>query len=183
MIKLASYLWVIFLIGCASGPSTPPGQLATRDMETRDMRISYDAAYKAVSNAFFAMGYTIKHSDKASGIIVGSRSDPGTGKKAAMILLFGVPGALIDTKTNYEITVMLTQKDKEFTTIRIGTSVNGQPVVCREIIDSIWTVVEREAMIDEPVKIRKKEESQTKESARQKEPTGEAKERQKPTME
>ncbi len=183
MIKLVSFLWVIFIIGCASAPSTPPGQLATRDMETRDMRISYDAAYKAVSNAFFAMGYTIKHSDKASGIIVGSKSDPGTGKKAAMILLFGVPGALIDTKTNYEITVMLTQKDKEFTTIRIGTSVNGQPVVCREIIDSIWTVVEREAMIDEPVMVRKKEESRGKESAKPKELTEAPKDKQEPSRE
>lgn len=168
MNKLVSCFFVIFIIGCASAPSIPPGQLATRDMETRDMRISYDAAYKAVSNAFFAMGYTIKHSDKSSGIIVGSKSHPGTGKKAAMILLFGVPGALIDTKTNYDVTVMLTQKDNDFTTIRIGTSVNGQPVVCREIIDSIWTVVEREAMIDEPVMVKKKEESQAKESAKPK---------------
>jgi hypothetical protein len=152
-------------------------------METRDMRISYDAAYKAASNAFFAIGYTIKHSDKSSGILVGSKSDSGAGKKAALILLFGIPGALIDTKTNYDVTVMLTQKDKDFTTIRIGTSVNGEPVVNREIIDSIWTVVEREAMIDEPVMAKPKEPVKAKEPAKPKEPTELSKEKQKPTGE
>jgi hypothetical protein len=148
-------------------------------METRDMRISYDAAYKAATNAFFAIGYTIKHLDKASGIIVGSKSDSGAGKKVALILLFGIPGALIDTKTNYDVTVMLSQKDKDFTTIRIGTSVNGQPVLNREIIDSIWTVVEREAMIDEPVMAKPKEPTKTMEPAKPKEPTDLSKEQQK----
>jgi len=184
MIKSIFLLFLLGLIGCASAPTaSPPGQLATRDMETRDMRMSYDAAYKAASNAFFAIGYSIKHSDKASGIIVGAKSDPGTGKKVALVLLFGLPGALIDTKNNYEVTVMLTQKDKDFTTIRIGTSLNGQPVLNREIIDSIWTVVEREAMIDEPVMAKPKEAIKLKETSKTKESNDQSKKLKEPLTE
>ncbi len=150
MKKNAISLCLIFIIGCASAPqSDSPGQLATREMETRDLFLSYDTAYRAATNAFFALGYTIKHTDKATGIIVGSKSDPGTGKKVAWILLFGLPGVLVDTKTNYDITVMIAPKTPAITTIRVGSSLNGQPVVNKDITNKVWTVIEREAMVDE----------------------------------
>jgi hypothetical protein len=141
----------VFIIGCAAPQTGGPGQLATKEMETRTLSIPYDRAYVAATNAFFAIGYSLKHTDKASGIIVGSRSDSGAGKKAAMILLFGIAGALVDTKTTSDITVMLTPTAPAITTIRIGASKNGQPIVDKEVTDKLWTVIEREAMVDEPV--------------------------------
>lgn len=162
MKKRISILCIIFIIGCASAPHPDsPGQLATREMETRDLFLSYYNAYRAATNAFFALGYTIKHTDKATGIIVGSKSDPGTGKKVAWILLFGIPGALIDTKTNYDITVMIAPKTPAITTIRVGASLNGQPVVNKDITNKVWTVIEREAMVDEGPIARTKETSTT----------------------
>jgi hypothetical protein len=158
MKRLGICLFLIFILGCASAPqTTSPGQLVTRDMETRDLVLSYDAAYRAATNAFFALGYTIKHTDKITGIIVGSKSDPGRGKKALWIVLFGVPGALIDTKTNYDITVMVVPKTPAITTIRIGASLNGEPVINKDITDKVWTVIEREAMVDEGPSVKPKE--------------------------
>ena len=152
MNKLSSLLLLFaFIIGCAAPQTGGPGQLATKDMETRSLSIPYDRAYAAATNAFFAIGYTLKHTDKASGVIVGSRSDSGIGKKVALTLLFGIPGALIDTKTNYDLTVMLTPTAPAITTIRIGASRDGQPIVDKEITDKLWTIIEREAMVDEPV--------------------------------
>jgi hypothetical protein len=145
------FLLLMFIIGCATAQTVGPGQLATKVMETRTLSIPYDRAYAAATNAFFAIGYTLKHTDKASGVIVGERSDSGAGKKAALILLFGLPGALINTKTNYDLTVMLTKDAPAITTIRIGASKNGEPVINKEITDKFWTIVEREAMVDEPV--------------------------------
>jgi hypothetical protein len=181
--KRMPFLFVFILIfGCAAGQTqVPPGQLATKVMETRNLNIPYDRAYVAATNAFFAIGYSIKHTDKASGIIVGSKSDPGTGKKVGLVLLFGIAGALVDTKTNYEITVMLTPTAPAITTIRIGEAVDGQPIVNKEITDKLWTVIEREAMVDEPVAKPKESEKSAKKTLTKKSPEGKPETKIKPT--
>ena len=65
---------VLFMTGCGGGGAVvAPGQLATKSIEAREIEADFDTAYRAATHAFFALGFTIKHSDKAGGIIVGTK--------------------------------------------------------------------------------------------------------------
>jgi len=60
-----------------ASPQTPasqdPSQLGTRQIELRTLDVPYELAYRAATQAFFSIGFSITHSDKASGILTGSR--------------------------------------------------------------------------------------------------------------
>jgi len=51
-----------------------PTQLGTRQIEVRTLDVPYDLAYRAATQAFFSIGFSITHSDKPSGILTGSRT-------------------------------------------------------------------------------------------------------------
>jgi len=51
-----------------------PSQLGTRQIEVRTLDVPYEHAYRAATQAFFSIGFSITHSDKASGILTGSRT-------------------------------------------------------------------------------------------------------------
>jgi|GEM_PF-5452994 len=51
-----------------------PTQLGTRQLEVRILDVPFDTAYRAATQAFFSIGYSITHSDKASGILTGTRT-------------------------------------------------------------------------------------------------------------
>ena len=59
---------MLFIAGCASSQEITPGQLAMRAMEVRPIDAPYDIAYRAATHALFALGLTITHSEKESGI-------------------------------------------------------------------------------------------------------------------
>lgn len=50
-----------------------PTQLVARQMEMRRLEVPYDVAWQAATQAMFTLGYSIEHSEKASGILNGSR--------------------------------------------------------------------------------------------------------------
>lgn len=50
-----------------------PTQLATRQIEVRRLEAPYDVSWRAATQAMFTLGYSIGHSEKASGILNGSR--------------------------------------------------------------------------------------------------------------
>jgi hypothetical protein len=54
--------------------SEDPTQLAARQIEIRNLDTNYDIAYRSATQALLSLGYSISHSDKASGILTGSRS-------------------------------------------------------------------------------------------------------------
>lgn len=60
----------------ASGQTTTddPTQLGARQIEIRSLDTSFDIAYRSATQALLSLGYSISHSDKASGILTGSRS-------------------------------------------------------------------------------------------------------------
>lgn len=60
-------------IAPASTVRAEPTQLATHQIEVRRLEVPYDLAYRAATQAMFSLGYSIEHSDKASGILTGSR--------------------------------------------------------------------------------------------------------------
>lgn len=54
--------------------SDDPTQLGARQLEVRALDVPYETAYRAVTQAMFSLGYSISHSDKASGILTGTRT-------------------------------------------------------------------------------------------------------------
>ncbi len=123
-------------------------QAEIKALETREMDCGYDDAYKAAANGLFALGFTVSHSDKASGILTGVRHDPNTGAKVAAAVFFGVLGLAATQDRNESVTFMLTALEPQLTQLRMKLIVNGQPVVDRTVMTKIWQQIEREAMLE-----------------------------------
>jgi hypothetical protein len=51
-----------------------PSQLGARQIEVRSLDVSFEVAYRSATQALLSLGYSINHSDRASGILTGSRS-------------------------------------------------------------------------------------------------------------
>jgi hypothetical protein len=66
----------VFLTPNAFSQTAPedPSQLGARQIEVRTLDVGYDTAYRSAMQALLSLGYSIGHSDKASGILTGSRS-------------------------------------------------------------------------------------------------------------
>lgn len=136
---------ILLLSGCASTRIT---QAETKALETRELDLGYDEAYKAAANGLFSLGFTIDHSDKASGIVSGKRRDPQTNAKIANALVFGVVGLLATGDREEGVTFMLTSLNPRVTELRMKAVVNGKPIVDREMMTRIWQQIEREAMLE-----------------------------------
>jgi hypothetical protein len=150
----AIILLIAFVGGCTTPQSTGPGQLATRAIEIRYIESDYETAFKAATHSLFSLGYTISHTDKDSGILVGKRETKDTSAKVGWTLLLGVAGAMIDTDTAQEITLFVDKgKNDKRTTLRIQMLINGEAQIEPSVVDSIWVVAQREAMIINGVQV------------------------------
>ncbi len=141
-----------------------PTQLATRQIEVRTLDVPYDVAYRSATQAFFSLGYSIKHSDKASGILSGTRmtgvkeAKQDRQNKATLGALGMVPyigiiaalGALAPSRepTALEVTMFLQPLGQNQTQIRIKMQKNGEPVWDQTTISRLWVATQREAMIE-----------------------------------
>ena len=153
----SNFLFLVILFvgfGCATGGGVGPGQLATKAIETREIEADFDTAYRAATHAFFALGYTIKHSDKDGGIIVGTKEETDTGAAFVSGVMFGVFAFLGDYTDVHTITLFLEKgKNDEKTKIRIQTSFNEDIKVDPTAVDPIWIITQREAMLIKGISI------------------------------
>lgn len=129
--------------GCA-----PLTQAEIKALETREIDLPYDEAYRAAANGLFSLGFTVEHSDKVSGILTGHRKDPQTGAKIAAGLLFGVLGVLATGDRDEAVTFMLAALDEKTTQLRMKVIINGQAIIDRTFMTKIWQQIEREAMLE-----------------------------------
>jgi len=137
----------LLAVSCAS-KTIPPGQLALRAIEVRPIDAPYDVAFRAATHALFALGLTVTHTEKSSGILTATRTEKNIGAKIGWILLFGVAGAFIDTKTIIDVTIFLSPAGDKQTRMRIGLAKDGKIVTDQEAIDRIWVITQREALIE-----------------------------------
>lgn len=140
-------LVVVMMLVVASGCSQMT-QSEIKALETRELDLPYDEAYRAASNGLFSLGFTIGHSDKESGIISGTRNDPRTGLKITNTILFGVIGLAATSSRNEAVSFMVTALEPALTQLRIKVVVNGKAVLDRKLMTKIWQQIEREAMLD-----------------------------------
>ncbi len=129
--------------GCA-----PMTQAEIKMLETREMDLPFDDAYQAAMNGLFSLGFTIEHTDKASGIMTGKRSDPQTGAKIGAAVAFGIIGLLAVGDRNEAVTFKLAVLEARVTQLRMQVIVNGKAVVDRQFMTKIWQQIEREAMLE-----------------------------------
>ena len=174
MIRATVLLMVSALLfsSCSSATPLNPGQLASRAIEVRPIDAPYDTTFRAAVHTVQFLNLTITHSEKDAGLIVGTTTDPGNGKKAAWIitpmvtsmillgplgLLIGAPiGAAlgtVDTSTKFDMNLYLYPLGEKQTRMRISMSADGKPVDDQQTIDRIWVITQREALIElgEPV--------------------------------
>ncbi|MFQ5462837.1 MAG: hypothetical protein ACE5E5_09445 [Phycisphaerae bacterium] len=135
-------LLVGLMPGCAS-----MSQSEIKFLETRELDLGYDDAYRAAANGLFSLGYAINHSDKSSGIL-SARLVTHVAKSSVTFLLV-LPMATISEGRNEEaVTFMLTPINKHRTQLRMKVVFDGKPIVDRKKMTKIWQRIEREAMLE-----------------------------------
>jgi len=138
---------VVVVLSAAS--CTQMTQSEIRALETRELDMPYEKAYKAALNGLFSLGFTVDHSDKETGIVSGKRHDPRTGAKIAGTLLFGIIGLAATESKDEAVTFMVTPAGPDKTVLRMKVVVNGKSVVDRKLMTEIWQRIEKEAMLTE----------------------------------
>jgi len=135
-------LAVSLVVGCKTMT-----QSEIKFLETRELDLPYDNAYKAAANGLFSLGFAIDHSDKESGILSARQHDPRTGLKVSNAIFFGVIGLAATESVDHAITFMLTSVNPTLTELRMKVVRNGKAVVDRKLMTKIWQTIEREAML------------------------------------
>ena len=143
------FLTLTMITACAGGSgSIAPGQLATKAIETRYIDADFNTAYRAATHAFFTLGFTISHSDKSGGIIVGKKETTDQGAAFLAGLAFGVFALMGDYTDVNTITLFLEKGVNDArTTMRIQMVLNEEAKIDPTVIDPIWIVTQREAML------------------------------------
>ena len=145
-------LLMVVLSACATtGSKTGSiGQAQLKNFETRSVDASFDVVFSAATEALFDLGYTIKHSDKPSGIILGEKQDARKDDKAVMAFLFGFAAANYISPTVYNLTIYIKPIDQQTTDIRIKTTTDGEPILHKQAIDKVWVYIDRQVLMESP---------------------------------
>lgn len=128
------------------------GQAELKNFETRSIDAKFDDVYAAATEALFDLGYQIRHSEKASGLIVGEQHQ---NYSESVYLGKGIWDRR-DKQRVYEITLLIKPESKKSTNVRIKTSIDGQPRLNKDAIDKVWVYVDRQVLMDSPPTSQKK---------------------------
>jgi len=151
---------IIGIMGCVTNSvsNQDPTQLGARQIEVRTLDAPQNIAYNASIQAFFDLGYSIKHTDKVSGVITGSRTtgteEAKNSQKTKTALGFvpyvGIASLLLPNKepTVHQVTMFLQAVSSNQTQIRFKMQANGEATWDSIAIDQLWVTTQREAMLE-----------------------------------
>lgn len=139
---LASY-------GCGlfTDSTSPKSQAAKKAFETRTIDAKYDDVYAAAVEAMFDLGYTIIHSEKSTGIIVGEKN-----RKRSMMSLGMTDEERRRAENEFDtlqLTIYVKESGKKQTAVRIKTSFNKIESFHKKAIDQVWIYIQRQVMMEE----------------------------------
>lgn len=139
---------LLTMSGCAwlTSGGSQMGQAQIKNFETRTVDSKFDDVYAAATEALFDLGYQIRHSEKASGLIVGEQR---TQYSETVYLGKGIWDKR-DKQRIYEITLLIKPEGKKSTNVRIKTSIDGQPRLNKDAIDKVWVYIDRQVLMDTP---------------------------------
>lgn len=127
--------------GCSSSPTLTQAQLTA--IETREVDATLGDTFTAASSALFDAGYTISMSDRQGGLLTGTKAKDNSSAR------FWISPAIRDTQ--FAISIQMRESGYRRTSVRIKTSMNGEPKVDEEAIDEIWVLMQRQVLMSEPV--------------------------------
>ena len=142
LVLLLMTVTAILAQGCVSEPEYTQAQLTA--IETRQVDADMDATFRAASSALFDSGYTIAMSDRTGGLLTGTCA-----KMDQEAYWFGTSRTPIGT---YTISMQMIPDGAQRTNVPIKTAVNRIAVVQKAEIDRIWVLMQRQVMMNEPLK-------------------------------
>jgi hypothetical protein len=130
--------------GCASHGARPGkySQAQLNAIETREVEASFNECYSAASNALFDAGYTIGMSDREGGLLTGTKRDSKQSER------LWISSFIEDTA--FVVSMQVREVEPSLCTVRVKTSVNGEPVVNIKAIDEMWVLMQRQVLMKEP---------------------------------
>lgn len=135
---------VILLVSLVSGGCVSQlTQAQLSAIETREVDASMEQTFNAASSALFDAGYTISMSDRQGGLLTG-----GKGKDRTFDRIMWGP---LIPDTTYTMSMQIQSSGFNRTSVRIKRSVNGEPQVDKKEVDQIWTLMQRQVMMKEPL--------------------------------
>lgn len=152
-------LSTVALAGCAFLQESGMGQAEVTALETRAVDAPFEKVYAAAEESLFDLGYTILHSDKASGVLVGEKQErnyqpewitiPNTNNQ--------IPRPQAELYDTLDLTFLIKANGARSTNVRIKTDINKQQHLNRRAINDAWLYVQRQVLMNtppEPVKSR-----------------------------
>jgi hypothetical protein len=111
-------------------------------LTTRTVDANFDDTYHAALDALFDEGYTIEESDKAGGVITGLLRDDRSYERS------WINPDLEDIE--FRLSILIRARGERRTTVRLNSSVNGERKVDERAIDSFWTLMRRQVLLQAP---------------------------------
>lgn len=143
----AIFLGIILLVltGCGMGQKKM-SQAELKYFETRPVDASYTKVYSAAVEAMFDLGYTISHSDKASGIIVGEKRT----QKPGVWLYGNIPeGKREEDYYDWlQLTLLVKEESGKKSQVRIKTAINKEIKLDKNAIDEVWVYIQRQVLME-----------------------------------
>jgi hypothetical protein len=134
---------LLLLTGCLSNQENKMSQAQLNAIETREVDASINETYKAASGALFDAGYTISMSDRAGGLLTGTKA---IDRSAARLWYSPY---IEDTK--FAVSIQIREIAPNSCTVRVKTSINGAPKVDKKAIDELWVLMQRQVLMKEPL--------------------------------
>lgn len=129
--------------GCITWAAPQPmTQAEVAALETRFVDAPLAKVYDAAVEALFDLGYTVTHSDKSSGLVVGER------QKEKVWTVF--ENGMWQTRQGFEsfqITLLIQPETKKQTKVRIKTAINKEQRMNKRAIDDVWIFIERQVLM------------------------------------
>lgn len=130
--------------GCTFGPKLTQAQMNA--LETREVDASFSQTFNAASSALFDAGYTISMSDRDAGLLSGTKSNNRRAER------FWLKNQNIEDD-NFAISVQIREDSPNRCSVRVKTSVNGEPRIDKNAIDQLWVLMQRQVLMKEPTAI------------------------------
>jgi hypothetical protein len=148
MILLCSFM-EFTLSGCVTTEGVGMGQAAMTAFETRTIDAPFEQVYVAATEGLFDLGYTIRHTDKNSGVLVGEKKmeKPDAGWMRFSDALGNIVRPESDYYNTFQVTLFIQPAEEQTAKVRIKTAINEQPQLNKKAIDEIWLYIDRQVLM------------------------------------
>lgn len=135
-------VWLLLGTACITWGEKPMTQSEMTALETRYVDAPLEKVYTAAVEALFDLGYTITHSDKVSGVVVGEKQ-----KEKTWTVFENGQWQTRQGFDAFQITLLIHPETKKQTKVRIKTAFNKEQRVNKRAIDEVWVFIERQVLM------------------------------------